>query len=78
MSADVVELFKRARELSENERAELAGLLLESLEGGCDPAVEDAWAKEIGRRIEELDSGTVKAVTWDAVKAKLRNRLRES
>jgi len=73
-----VELFKQACRLPEKDRAELAGLLLESLETEPDPAVEQAWAKEIERRVTELDVGTVKTVPWETVKARLLGRLRES
>lgn len=78
METDVEELFKQACQLPEKDRAELAGLLLESLEAEPDPAVDQAWAKEIERRVAELDSGTVKTVPWKTVKAKLLGRLRES
>jgi putative addiction module component (TIGR02574 family) len=78
METDVVELFKQASQLPEKDRAELAGLLLESLETEPDPGVEQAWAKEIERRVAELDSGAVKTVPWETVKAKLLGRLRES
>ncbi|HYE21050.1 MAG TPA: addiction module protein [Tepidisphaeraceae bacterium] len=37
---------------------------------------EAAWAAEINRRIEELDSGQTKAVPWETVIAKLRESLR--
>ena len=69
METDVVELFKRACQLPEKDRAELAGLLLASLETEPDPAVEQAWATEIDRRVAELDAGTVKTVPWETVKA---------
>ncbi|MGD0950224.1 MAG: addiction module protein [Candidatus Binatia bacterium] len=78
METDVVELFKQACQLPEKDRAELAGLLLESLETEPDPGVEQAWAKEIERRVAELDSGAVKTVPWETVKAKLLGRVRES
>jgi putative addiction module component (TIGR02574 family) len=77
METDVAELFKQACQLPEKDRAELAGLLLESLETEPDPGVEQAWAKEIERRVAELDSGAVKTVPWETVKAKLLGRRRE-
>lgn len=46
---DVMDLFKQACELPEQDRAELATLLLESLEVEPDAATERAWSKEIGR-----------------------------
>jgi len=75
MSTHVTELFKQASILSEEERATLAGLLIESLESETDPDVEEAWRVEIERRVAELDSGTVKTVPWEVVKAKLLRRI---
>ena len=74
MSTHVTELFKQASILSEEERATLAGLLIESLESEVDPDVEEAWRVEIERRLAELDAGTVETVPWETVKAKLLQR----
>ena len=68
MSTHVTELFKQASILSEEERATLAGLLIESLESEVDPDVEEAWRIEIERRLAELDAGTVETVPWDELK----------
>jgi len=59
----------------ERERAELAGLLLESLESEQDEDVESAWAEEIERRVRQLDSGEVKAIPWAQIRAELYSRL---
>jgi len=40
-----------------------------------DPDVEEAWRKEIERRLIELDSGAVETVSWEVVKAKLLQRI---
>lgn len=74
MSTHVTELFEKASTLSENERATLAGLLIESLESEFDPDVEEAWRGEIERRLAELDAGTVETVPWETVKARLLKR----
>ncbi len=74
MSTHVTELFEMASALSEQERATLAGLLIESLEAEIDPDVEEAWRIEIERRLAELDSGAVETVPWEIVKAKLLQR----
>ena len=74
MSTHVNELFERASVLSEEERATLAGLLIESLESEVDSDVEEAWRVEIERRVAELDSGTVETVPWEVVKARLLQR----
>lgn len=75
MSTHVTELFEKASSLSEQERATLAGLLIDSLESEIDPDVEEAWRVEIERRLAELDSGTVQTVPWETVKAKLLQRM---
>ena len=74
MSTHVSELFAQASELSEKERATLAGLLIESLESEIDPDVEEAWRVEIERRVAELDSGTAKTVPWETIRATLLRR----
>jgi len=71
MTANVVSLFKEAAELDEGDRATLAGLLLESLDHEMSPSVEAAWVEEIEHRVRQLDSGEVKAVSWEDVKARL-------
>ena len=71
MSRTVVELFDEASELKERDRATLAGLLLESLELDRDPDVESAWAEEIQRRINQLESGQVTPMPWEEVKERL-------
>jgi putative addiction module component (TIGR02574 family) len=78
MTKDVVELFRRASDLPDSERATLAGLLIESLETKHGMDVESAWHGEIERRLQELDSGVVKAVPWKQVRAKLLRLLDES
>ena len=74
MSTHVTELFAKASILSEEERATLAGLLIESLESEVDSDVEEAWRVEIERRLAELDAGTVETVPWETVKARLLQR----
>ncbi len=75
MARSVVELFQEASDLEEGDRAVLAGLLLESLEGEPDPEVEAAWAEEIERRLRQIDSGEVDLIPWEDVKARLFQSL---
>jgi putative addiction module component (TIGR02574 family) len=77
MTREVAELLREASELSEADRAELAGRLLETLHGEPDEDVEAAWAEEVERRIRQIDSGEVKTVPWEEVRAKLYARLHE-
>ncbi|PKB68210.1 MAG: hypothetical protein BZY81_02545 [SAR202 cluster bacterium Io17-Chloro-G4] len=72
MSTPVRDLFRQASALDEQDRATLAGLLLESLEDNVDEDAETAWRDEIGRRLVELDAGAVELVSWEEVQAGLR------
>jgi putative addiction module component (TIGR02574 family) len=75
MPKDFKDVFRDAAELSERDRATLAGLLIESLESEPDPEVEAAWAAEIERRVAELDAGAVKTIPWEEVRQRLLDRL---
>ena len=72
MATELKQLFRDALELPDNERATLAGLLIESLEGPEDPDVESAWAAEAERRWQEIESGAVETIPWKEVNAKLQ------
>jgi putative addiction module component (TIGR02574 family) len=71
MSTPVIELFRRASDLPESDRALLPGLLIESLEAEPDEDVEHAWLAEVERRVAELESGSVQTIPWEEVKARL-------
>ena len=75
MAKDVTELFRDASELSEQDRATLAGLLIESLEDEPEPDVEAAWLAEIERRVADVESGAVQTVPWEEVRRRLLDRL---
>lgn len=77
MARDLAELFREASQLPETERAELAGRLLETLQGEADQDVEVAWAEEIERRVRQIDTGEVKTIPWAEVRAKLHARLND-
>jgi putative addiction module component (TIGR02574 family) len=71
MSRAVQDLYDEASELPPEDRAELAGLLLESLEGQRDPDAEQAWAAEIERRMADYRAGRVKTLSWQEVRSHL-------
>jgi putative addiction module component (TIGR02574 family) len=75
MSKDVTALFRDASELSERDRATLAGLLIESLEADAEPDVEAAWSDEIKRRVADIDAGNVETIPWEEVRRRLLDRL---
>jgi putative addiction module component (TIGR02574 family) len=68
------ELEAAALTLPRRDRARLAQRLLESLDE--DSEVEQAWAAEVERRLDEHDRGQVQAIPGEEVFAKARARLR--
>ncbi|MFN0316945.1 MAG: addiction module protein [Burkholderiales bacterium] len=75
MPSGVAELKARAVELSDAERAELALALIESLDGSPDRGVEAAWAKEVDRRVADIERGEVKLIPGDQVMTDLKRKL---
>jgi len=69
------QLFQEALHLDDETRAALAGLLIESLDTEVEDGVESAWIVEIERRMEALDSGETKTVSWDEVKERLYKNM---
>jgi len=72
MNANTVDsIIDQALQQPERERARIAERLISSLEQTTDFDVELAWQKEIGKRLEEIDSGAVECVPWEEVRNKL-------
>ena len=61
--------------LSEAQRAELANDLIQSLDSPRDDGVEDAWDREIVRRIGEIDAGQAELVDRDEFRRRMREKL---
>lgn len=68
------DVFKQALDLKEEDRAALAGILIESLEEEPAEDIELIWKREVSRRMAELDSGKVETIPWEEVKARLMKR----
>jgi hypothetical protein len=78
MMTPVEELYEKAVELPETDRALLAGLLIESLEGEPDEAVNEGWLAETRRRVSELESGAARSLPRDFPLSSLRPRAHPS
>jgi putative addiction module component (TIGR02574 family) len=76
MSPETSNLLKRALALPADERAALANTLLDSLEV-VDESVEDAWDKEVARRMEDLKAGKAVTVPWEELHRELLARVNE-
>ena len=71
MNARVDHLLDEALELPTEERSALVVALLDSLDGNPDVSLSEAWREEVRKRRNELHAGTVKAVPWADIKARL-------
>ncbi len=72
------DLIARSLSLSEADRADLAHRLLMSLEPAVSESpqeVKTAWAAEIGRRVDQLDGGEVKMISWPEAEKRIRDAL---
>lgn len=69
-------LLKQALTLPAEDRAALAGSLIDSLDSEVDESADEAWSNEISRRIEDLDSGRAKTVPWEEVRRRISAKLR--
>ncbi len=78
MRARSRQILREALLLPPKARADIAGTLLRSLDIREDPGVEEAWAKELERRLADVDSGRVKLVPWGRVRGNLRASLRRA
>ncbi len=77
MSPAIQHLATEALSLEEESRAELASILLRSLDEPQtgDEDIERGWLEEAGRRDRELACGAVEGRPWEEVLAAARDRL---
>lgn len=68
---DAKQLLTEALQLSDEERAALAGELIQSLDREVDSDAEAAWAEEIRARIDRLDVGTAKTIPWSEARRRI-------
>ena len=65
------QLLTAALQLPPEERAALAGELIQSLDEQIDADAEAAWSVEIRRRLERLDTGRAKTVPWSEARRRI-------
>ena len=76
ISESLTELEQQARALPPHDRARLAEVLLESLQGPPLSDVEAAWNREIEERIAAYDRGDLQAFSAENVFAEARRNTR--
>ena len=76
MTPQVSEVLEKALTLSTQERGLLIDRLIESLdEGPAEEGVEEAWANEIKRRVDDIRSGKVEMIPGEEIRRRLAARL---
>lgn len=76
MTQEADDLLKKALTLPAQDRATLAGSLIDSLDEADEMSAQNDWNDEITRRIEELDSGKAKTIEWDEMKRRIAVKLK--
>jgi putative addiction module component (TIGR02574 family) len=65
------QIVEETRQWPPEKIGELLDRLTEDLHGS-DPEIEAAWQTEIGRRLEEIQSGKVQGIPGEEVSARIR------
>jgi putative addiction module component (TIGR02574 family) len=68
---DAKQLLAEALRLSDEERAALAGELIQSLEAEVDPDADAAWSAEIRARLDRIDAGTARTISWSEARRRI-------
>jgi putative addiction module component (TIGR02574 family) len=76
MTPQVSEVLEKALALSTQDCGLLIDRLIESLdEGPAEEGVEEAWAEEIKRRVDDIRSGEVEMIPGEELRRRLAARL---
>ncbi len=75
MTTATAKLADQILSLPCEDRIYLVDRLLESLNAPSREEIDRIWAKEVERRIDDLDSGKVQAIPGEQVFAEIRQRL---
>ncbi len=88
LTPEVTKLLEQALSLSVEEQEALANSLFSKLdgtlndrepnEGPGESGVEAAWANEIKRRIEDIESGKTQMIPYEEVRRRLAARLADA
>lgn len=73
MSAVFQQVIENIENLSSDEKALVAHCLISSLEVKHDDSVDEAWEKLAHERFTELESGSVKGVSWNEIVAHVKS-----
>ena len=74
--SDFDSVLSAAQQLPERDRLRLIDALWDTVPPESESPFSDEWAREIGRRVAELDAGTAKTVPWSQVREEALARIR--
>lgn len=75
---DFNSILSAAQSLTTGERLKLIDALWESVPPGEEASLTDDWAREIGRRVTEIDEGKARLTPWDEVRAEALDRIKNA
>ncbi len=78
MSERVDQILQEAMKLSNDEREIIADVLMQSVIGDLPHESDPEWQAMISRRIEEVESGKVKPISWEEVRRQAFGDLEDS
>ncbi len=77
MSVELARLKTESSQLSLEERASLVEHLIRGLDEESPTPQEQAWAKELNRRVADLESGRVQPLAGDEVHQRIERLLQK-
>jgi putative addiction module component (TIGR02574 family) len=72
MDEKLKNILENALNMPQEQRAFIAGRLIESLDDKVDEDVETAWQNEIQKRIASAEKGEATFMSWEYVKKRLK------
>lgn len=77
MTQEAQSVLQEALTFAEQERAEIAGALLQSLEAEPESDVETAWRQEVAVRVASRGTDGAETTPWEVIRSRFRARLSE-
>lgn len=74
--SDFDTVLSAARQLPDKDRLRLIDALWDSVPADADAPFTNKWAREIERRVAELDAGSAQTVPWSQIRAEALARIR--
>jgi putative addiction module component (TIGR02574 family) len=71
-------LEKEVLDLPPRSRLRIAEKIIESVDNFTSKDIESAWSEEVGRRVNDIESGKVKGIPAAQAMAKARRALNEA